>query len=266
MTRGSIFPIAIDRRRKTAPRRSASAASWWGCSTGDGWPDGRASLSCRANWLPPTARCYARESKALQKTLACLQRFAPGSAPIASGSNTLVDRIVSAPIEPAGAVAEPYALWAVERQSRLSMPFEHPAVVLVDDLAQHERLKLYILNLGHSWLAERWRATRAAPDLTVRAAIDDPTIGGELRDLFETEVLPGFAARGMGEAAAGYVATTLERFANPFLDHRLADIATNHEAKIERRIGGFVRWVDEGDAMIAMPRLRTIALQSERLS
>jgi tagaturonate reductase len=33
--------------------------------------------------------------------------------------NTLVDRIVSDPIEPVGAVAEPYALWAVERQPQL---------------------------------------------------------------------------------------------------------------------------------------------------
>jgi tagaturonate reductase len=36
--------------------------------------------------------------------------------------NSLVDRIVSEPLEPAGAVAEPYALWAVEKKSGLVMP------------------------------------------------------------------------------------------------------------------------------------------------
>jgi tagaturonate reductase len=32
----------------------------------------------------------------------------------------------------------------------------------------------------------------------------------------------------------------MERFANPFLRHRLADIAHNHVAKKERRFGGLI--------------------------
>src|SRR5690606_32681587 len=61
-------------------------------------------------------------------------------------ANTLVDRIVSAPLEPAGAVAEPYALWAIERAPGLRLPCEHPSIVLTDDLEPFERLKLHILN------------------------------------------------------------------------------------------------------------------------
>ena len=74
--------------------------------------------------------------------------------------NSLVDRIVSEPLEPAGAVAEPYALWAVERQPGLAMPCAHPAIVLTDDLARYERLKLFILNLGHTYLAGRLGGAR----------------------------------------------------------------------------------------------------------
>ena len=37
-------------------------------------------------------------------------------------ANTLVDRIVSEAIHPAGAVAEPYALWAVQKQEGLVLP------------------------------------------------------------------------------------------------------------------------------------------------
>ena len=51
---------------------------------------------------------------------------------------------------------------------------------------------------------------------------------------------PAFAALGMGDEAAAYVQTTVERFQNPFLDHRIADIAQNHAAKIERRIRAFL--------------------------
>jgi tagaturonate reductase len=54
--------------------------------------------------------------------------------------------------------------------------------------------------------------------------------------------MPGFAAKDMADEASAYVATTLERFANPFLDHRLSDIAQNHEEKIRRRIEGFIAW------------------------
>src|ERR1700685_2557063 len=83
--------------------------------------------------------------------------------------NSLVDRIVSEPLEPARAVAEPYALWAVERQPRLEMPCVHAAVILTDDLARYERLKLFILNLGHTWLAEGWARSGAEPGQNVRA-------------------------------------------------------------------------------------------------
>lgn len=157
-------------------------------------------------------------------------------------ADSLVDRIVSEPLEPIGAVAEPYALWVIERQPRLVAPFEHPSLVLADDLEPFERLKLHILNLGHTALADRWLSERRAPDETVRALLADTAMRGWLEDLYAREVVPGFEARGMGAAATDYVATTMDRFLNPYLDHRVADIAQNHATKIERRIGAFLDW------------------------
>lgn len=173
--------------------------------------------------------------------------------------NTLVDRIVSEPLDPAGAVAEPYALWAIERQPGLALPFTHPAIVLTDDLERHERLKLHILNLGHSWLAARWRDRDGAADRTVRAALADPATRAALERVMADEVVPGFAANGMAEEARTYVATTLERFDNPFLDHRLADIFSHHDAKVAKRVGGFLAWVDATGVNVAMPELRALA-------
>ena len=63
--------------------------------------------------------------------------------------NSLVDRIVSEPLEPLGAVAEPYALWAIENRPGLEPPCRHADVVVTDDLKRYERLKLFLLNLGH---------------------------------------------------------------------------------------------------------------------
>mgnify|MGYP002085189603 CR=1 FL=1 len=67
--------------------------------------------------------------------------------------DTLVDRIVSEPIEPIGAVAEPYGLWAIKRQPGFEPPLQHPNITYTDDLEPFLRLKLHILNLGHTYLA-----------------------------------------------------------------------------------------------------------------
>ena len=37
-----------------------------------------------------------------------------------------------------------------------------------------------------------------------------------------------------------YRDTVIDRFRNPFLDHRLAEIFINHEAKKQRRFGGLI--------------------------
>jgi tagaturonate reductase len=156
--------------------------------------------------------------------------------------NTLVDRIVSESLSPAGAVAEPYALWAIQRVDGQTLPCRHPAIVVAGDIGLFERLKLFILNLGHTVLANRWIARGRPENLTVREILADESTMEYLRLIYESEVIPGFAAMGMADEARGYVATTLERFANPYLDHRLADIAQNHEEKIRRRLGGFIAW------------------------
>lgn len=169
-------------------------------------------------------------------------------------ADTLVDRIVSESIEPVGAVAEPYALWAI-RSGGFAEPFRHPALRLVDNLEPFERLKLHILNLGHSVLADQWLKRGLAPAETVRGILANREVARLLTDIYEEEVLPGFGLQGMGSEAPLYVATTLERFHNPFLNHRLADIAQNHRIKLINRIGGFLNWVRQQDPHFAARRL-----------
>ncbi|AUG55306.1 D-mannonate oxidoreductase [Thalassospira marina] len=170
-------------------------------------------------------------------------------------ANSLVDRIVSEPIEPAGAICEPYALWAVEHQPGLILPCLHPSIELVDSLDEIEALKLFILNLGHTWLAERWQQKGSDATLSVKTFLEDIETFRALQEMYENEVIPGFAAAGMEDRARDYLATTLDRFRNPFLDHRLADIAQNHRQKIERRIRGFVHWAQSHGDTTKKPAL-----------
>ena len=58
-------------------------------------------------------------------------------------------------------------------------------------------------------------------------------------------MLPVFDGLGMGEEARAYRASVIERFRNPFLDHKLADIFTNHAAKKQRRFGGLVALAEQ---------------------
>lgn len=170
-------------------------------------------------------------------------------------ANSLVDRIVSEALQPVGAVAEPYALWAIERQPGLVLPCEHEAVLLTDDLPRHERLKLLLLNLAHTFLAERWRSGGRPSDETVLQAMNDAPLRAELEALWAEEVLPLFEALGQGAEAIDYLATLRDRLLNPFLAHRIADIAQNHEQKKQRRLAPAVALARELKLPLAQKRL-----------
>jgi len=179
-------------------------------------------------------------------------------------ANSLVDRIVSEALHPVGAVAEPYALWAIERQPGLVLPCAHEDILLTDDLQRHERLKLFLLNAGHTFLAERWLVDQRARDETVRLAMNDAVSRSELESLWAEEVLPVFAALGQRTQAEAYLAELRERLLNPFLEHRLSDIAQNHAQKKQRRLAPIVALAGELQCGLAQARLRA-ALANTRV-
>lgn len=151
--------------------------------------------------------------------------------------DTLVDRIVSSTIEPVGAVAEPYGLWAIRETPGLELPCHHPDVQVVSDLAPYEKRKLHVLNLSHSWLVQRWHDQRLASRLSyVREAMQEPSLREPLESMLRDEILPVLDRQLPGLHLEDYIETTLERFCNPFLDHRLEDIAQHHREKLRRRL------------------------------
>ncbi|MBV2143129.1 mannitol dehydrogenase family protein [Falsochrobactrum sp. TDYN1] len=171
-------------------------------------------------------------------------------------ANSLVDRIVSEPIDPVGAIAEPYALWAIEKTEGLTLPCQHPDIVVTDDLARYERLKLYLLNLGHTYIAEQWLKTARPKDEIVLEAMQDPAVRDGLEAMWREEVLPVFAADDLGSEAETYVGSVRERFLNPFLKHRIADIASNHEEKKQRRFAPIITRAKELGLDLEQYRLR----------
>lgn len=172
--------------------------------------------------------------------------------------NSLVDRIVSEALDPVGAVAEPYALWAVERQPRLVLPCTHPSIVLTDDLAQVERLKLFLLNLGHTVLADGWQRDGHPADMTVLQAMHHASLRRSVEEAWIQEVLPVFDALGQGPQARAYLVDLRDRLLNPFLVHRLADIAQNYAQKAARRIAPVMELAQQRVPGLAQPRLQAV--------
>jgi tagaturonate reductase len=90
----------------------------------------------------------------------------------------------------------------------------------------------------------------------VREAMSNQAIRAKLDALYKEEVLPVFAGIGMGDEANAYIKTVIERFSNPFLDHRLSEIFTNHGAKKRRRFGGLIDLAKTNEVRVSQPRLR----------
>jgi tagaturonate reductase len=153
--------------------------------------------------------------------------------------NTLVDRIVTA--TPADhpllatdrllTVCEPYALWAIQDVPRAGHFLEQPAVIWTANVEPYFLRKVRILNGAHTALA-----IRALPlgFQTVRQAVNDPEMGAWLERLLFEEVVPVLVGR--VNDPEGFARQTLERFRNPFLEHKLTDIVVHHAAKVPVRL------------------------------
>jgi tagaturonate reductase len=153
--------------------------------------------------------------------------------------NCLVDRIVTVPKsddprlsgDALAVVGEPYSLWAIEVKTGAPELFHHPAVRLTPDHLPFFLRKVRILNAAHTALV-----TKAKPKgiALVREAMADAALVGWLRQLLFDEIVPTLAGR--VEAPAAFAEQTLERFRNPFLDHKIDDILAYHAAKVQIRL------------------------------
>ena len=128
-------------------------------------------------------------------------------------------------------VAEPYALWAIQEKPGAGSFLKHPAVVWAADVQPYFLRKVRILNAAHTAMVGK---AKARGIVTVREAVLDPEIGGWLKRLLFEEIVPTVADRVVD--AAGFARQTLERFENPFIEHKFSDIAKYHAAKMQIRL------------------------------
>jgi len=153
--------------------------------------------------------------------------------------NTLVDRIVVGPPkdhplaaeDPLLIMAEPFAFCAMQAKPRAGAFIHHPAIVRAADVRPYFLRKVRILNAAHTALATK----AAARGFTiVRQAVADSENSLWLERLLFEEIVPTLADR--VDQPEMFAQRTLERFRNPFLEHKIADIRQNHDAKVRIRL------------------------------
>lgn len=166
--------------------------------------------------------------------------------------NSLVDRIV--PGQPAAesleaiqqelgysdgliTVTEPYCLWAIEGDERvaktLSFQTASPeSVIITTDINGYRERKLRLLNGAHTLSCG---LAYLAGFNTVHAAMEDPEMSTFIEHLVLREIAPAIPYPLPAGDAEKFGLQVLERFRNPFVEHRWLSITVQYAAKMRMR-------------------------------
>ena len=125
-------------------------------------------------------------------------------------------------------VTEPFSEWVIAGEFPGGRPrWDAAGATLTADAAPFERRKLWLLNGGHSLLAY---AGSLRGHATVAEAMADATCRAWLEGWWDE------AAAHLDLDAGDYRAALLERFENPRIQHRLAQIAADGSQKLPVRV------------------------------
>ena len=141
--------------------------------------------------------------------------------------------------DPAMVIVEDYMRWVIEDDFVSNRPpLNTVGVELVPDAAPYEVMKLMLLNAPHSAVA--YLGCLAGFDF-IHQAIACNTLRASVDRMLRRELLP--VARGIaGAAAADYGGMTLNRFANPNIEYRTLQVATDGSLKIQQRLLPALSW------------------------
>ncbi|MFA9379429.1 MAG: tagaturonate reductase [Acetanaerobacterium sp.] len=163
--------------------------------------------------------------------------------------NTLVDRIVTgyprAQAEPLNQengyedklldTGEVFGLWVIEGPQSLAdeLPFDKAGlpVRVVPDHAPYKQRKVRILNGAHTSMV---MAAYLAGENIVRECMTNKTIRAFLEKTIHEEIIPTLSLP--REELEAFARSVVDRFQNPFIDHRLLAIALNSTSKWRARV------------------------------
>ncbi|MFB9325609.1 tagaturonate reductase [Paenibacillus aurantiacus] len=178
--------------------------------------------------------------------------------------NSLVDRIVTGYPAEAQAeawfeewgyrdamlcTAEPYHLWAIEAEPELEslLPLRKAGLNVhwTDDLKPYQQRKVRILNGAHTWMAPIGLLHGVEH---VRELLEHAWLGAEVKRTVLEEIMPSLPYD--ADELRAYAAAVFDRFGNPYIRHRLTDIAMNSISKFQTRLLPTIRHYGESGGPI----------------
>jgi len=173
----------------------------------------RQTVEGLAGLISEDLRIWVADSVAFPNSM--VDRITPGTS---EDKRTLLEEEFGID-DAAPVVCEPFRQWVMEDNFPLGRPsLENVGVQFVPDVAPYETMKLRILNAGHAAIS--YPAALLGYDF-VHDAMADPDIAGWLFQLMRHEVIPVLAPI-PGEDYQAYLATCIQRFANPKVHDTIA--------------------------------------------
>jgi tagaturonate reductase len=136
--------------------------------------------------------------------------------------------------------SEPFALWAIESSKattieKLSFAKMDDSIVIAPSIIKFRELKLRLLNGTHTFSTAV--AILAGFD-TVIEAMNDRSFNKFIHELIHQELVPCVVSDSITQQeATQFAEKVLERFANPYIQHKWTSIAMNFEEKMKMRNG-----------------------------
>lgn len=167
--------------------------------------------------------------------------------------NSLVDRIVPGKLGGDDKIAtekklgytddlvimsECFRLWAIESDSQrvkdiLSFTQADAGVVIAADITKFRELKLRLLNGTHTFSCG---LAFLAGFETVKEAMEDRTLSSYIQKLMSEEIASVMSGEMINyEDACLFASQVMDRFRNPFLDHKWISITMNYTSKMKMR-------------------------------
>lgn len=131
--------------------------------------------------------------------------------------------------------AEPYHLWAIEAGTEMDklLPFQQAGLNVhwVNDLRPYQQRKVRILNGAHTLMSPLGLLHDVD---NVRELMEDEHLGSLIRGTVVEHIIPTLPYP--EDEMMEYAGTVFERYLNPYIRHRLSDIAMNSISKFKVRI------------------------------
>ena len=134
-------------------------------------------------------------------------------------------------------MAEPYGLWAIEGNAKvrelLSFYTSDPGCIIEEDITVYRELKLRLLNATHTLSCAY--AIRAGFD-TVIEAMNDPEMRAFIEGMMKEEIAQCIPYDIPQERITSFANEVLDRFSNPYLQHRWLSISVQYSSKMKMRV------------------------------